>query len=155
MISNKESFLSVAREAHQEMTRLFEEGRTPKPDGSQGYIVKLDLKQRSFKNALVAVTFAGIYFEALTYFVARQISKSKATRVDKAGYHDKLVELGVTDWSLLQAAETFRINRNDLVHEKAIPASVVNWEEVRFAESCADKAIEFVTTVHAVLTDVN
>lgn len=151
MISNQEAFLSVAREAHQEMRRLVEEGRTPKPDGSPGYIVTLDPQQSSFKQALIAMAFAGIYFEAHTYFVARLQSKSQAEKVDRAGYRDKLVALGVTDDELLAAAESFRQDRNHLIHEKAMPAEEVNWAEARFAQSCADKAMEFVAAVQSAL----
>lgn len=152
MISNLEAFLSIAREAHEEMKRLVEEGRIPKPDGSPGYVVTLDPEQRSFKQALIATAFAGMYFEALTYFVARRQSKAKAERVDHAGYRGKLLALGVTDEALLIAAESFRHDRNDLIHEKAMPAEDMNWAEVRFAQSCADRAMEFVAAVQKALT---
>lgn len=151
MIFNKEIFRSVAREAHQRMKHLLEEGRTPKPDGSPGYIVKLDPEHRAFKQALIVVMFSGAYFEALTYYVARQVSKSKADKVGNASYRKKLVSLGICNDELLQAAEAFRADRNDLVHEKAIPATDLNWEKARFAESCADRAIEFVASVERLL----
>lgn len=133
------------------MRRLDAEGRTPKPDGSPGYIVKLDPQRRSFKQALIAVAFAGIYYEALTYFVARQTNKSQARKVDSADYRGKLVALGVADTSLLCAAEAFRVNRNDLVHEKAAPAEEVDWVQVRFAQSSADEAIHFIAAVQQAL----
>lgn len=153
MISNKGIFLSVAREAHQQMKRLLEEGRTPKPDGSPGYIIKLDPEHRAFKQALIVVMFSGVYFEALTYYVARQVSKSKADKVGNASYREKLVALGISDEELLHSAEAFRADRNDLVHEKAIPVSDINWAKARFAESCADKAIEFVASVERLLVN--
>lgn len=148
VVSNLEAFLSVAREAHQEMSQLVQEGRTPKPDGSPGYIITLDPEQRSFKQALIAIAFAGIYFEALTYFIARRKSKSKAEKVDKARYHGKLIALGVKDEALLAAAKSFQEVRNDLIHEKAVAVEEV---EARFAQSCADRAMEFVAAVQSAL----
>lgn len=151
MISNQEAFLSIARSAHQEMRRLQDEGRTPKPDGGPGYVITLDPEQRSFKQALIATAFAGIYFEALTYFIARRKSKSQAEKVDKARYRGKLIALGVGDEALLGAAESFQQDRNDLIHEKAIAVEEVDWTEARFAQSCADKAMEFVAAVESAL----
>lgn len=151
MISNQEALLSIAREAHQEMTRLVHEGRTPKPDGSPGYVVKLDPQQGSFKQALIVMAFAGIYFEALTYFIARLKSKTHAKKVDKARYRGKLILLGVRDDALLDAAESFQQDRNDLIHEKAIAVEEVDWTEARFAQSCADTAMEFVAAVKRAL----
>jgi hypothetical protein len=145
-------FLSVATDAHAEMKRLVEEGRTPKPDGTPGYILALDPEHRSFKQALIVVTFAGIYFEALTYFVARQKSKSQAEKVDGARYRGKLERLGINEEALLQVAESFQLDRNDLVHEKASPAAEVDWGEVRFAQSCADKAMDFIVAVQRALS---
>jgi len=137
------------------MKRLLEEGRTLKPDGSPGYVVKFDPEQRVFKQALIAITFSGIYFEAFAYFVARQISKSKAEKVDKArGYRAKLEELGVEDAGLLEAAESFRKSRNELVHEKAAPMAEIDFAEAHFAESCADKAMEFIALLHQSVANV-
>jgi hypothetical protein len=154
MISNQEIFLSIARSAHQEMRRFLDEGRTPKSDGSPGYVITLDSERRSFKQALIATAFAGIYFEALTYFIARRKSKSQAEKVDRARYRGKLIALGVRDEALLGAAESFQQDRNDLIHEKAIAVEDVAWSETRFAQSCADNAMEFVAAVERALAAV-
>ena len=151
MISNFDIFLSIAREAHSEMKRLDEEGRVPKPDGSPGFVVTWDPERRSFKNALIATTFAGVYFEALTYFIARSQSAAKAEKVDRAGYREKLIELGVTDNALLDAAVLFRLDRNDLVHEKAVPIEQFDGSKARFAQSSADKAMHFLECVQRAL----
>lgn len=133
------------------MRRLDEQSRSPKSDGSDGYVVVWDPQRRSFKQALIAVAFAGVYFEALTYFVARQQSKSQARKVDSAAYREKLIALKVTDELLLQAAESFRQDRNDLMHEKAAPAEEMDWSQARKAQQSAGKALEFVVSVERAL----
>jgi len=151
MISNLHTFLAIATEAHREMRRLVDESRTPKADGMPGYVILLDPQRRSFKQALITVAFAGIYYEALTYFIARETSKSQAAKVDGADYRGKLEALGITDKALLQTANSFRLDRNDLIHEKAVPADEIDWVQARFAQSCADKAIEFISAVQLAL----
>ena len=152
VISNLETHLSIALDAHSEMVSLMAKGRRPKPDGSPGFVITLDPDRKCFKKALITSAFAGIYFEALTYATARHISKTKAVKVDKAKYREKLEELGVTDVALLEAAEKFRKDRNDVIHEKALPASEFSWSEGRFAQDCADSAIEFIMSVRLELT---
>lgn len=151
LISNLATFRAIAVEAHEEMRRLDDQARSHKPDGSDGYVITLDPTCRSFKQALITVAFAGVYFEALTYLVARQQSESQARKVDRAAYREKLVVLKVTDELLLQAAESFRLDRNDLMHEKAAPVEELDWSQARKAQRCAGKALEFIESVERAL----
>jgi hypothetical protein len=153
MISNRDVYLAIAEEAHAEMTRFFDASRKPKPDGSPGYIVTLDPSRGSFKQALICIAFAGMYFEALVYVTARtRLSKTKAAAIDSGPYEKRLEALGVTDLALLQAAQEFRAARRYLVHEKAILPTEIASEEFWMAQDVANNAIAFVRGATAALS---
>ncbi|MGE3924678.1 MAG: hypothetical protein AB7G13_17235 [Lautropia sp.] len=69
MLSNARTYLSIATDALAESERLDAAARRPKPNGETGFIVTIDPEQRAFKQSLVAIVFAGVYFEALLYIV--------------------------------------------------------------------------------------
>jgi hypothetical protein len=154
MISNVDVYLAIANDSHAEMTRQFNAGRRPKPDGSPGFIVTYDPSRSSFKQALICIAFCAMYFEALVYLVARtRLSKSKAEEIDRFNsYARRLESLGVHDQSLLQSAETLRSARRDLVHEKAILPTEIGSKPVWRAQSVADDGIAFVHAVSQALS---
>jgi hypothetical protein len=152
MISNMDTYLSIARESHSEMERLFNAARSPKPDGSPGYIITYDPNSGSFKQALITIAFSAMYFEALTYFTARKrFSKTKAADICGMWYENRLEPLGITDKPLTDRAKLFRLARNDLIHEKAIIPSELGSSTIRFAQQTANESIEFVLTVRSQL----
>ena len=153
MISNVETYLAIAREAHAEMKRLDDESRRPKPDGSPGFIVTYDPEGRSLKHAMIAIAFAGMYFEAAVYVLARQkLSKAKAGEIDGMLYERRLPALGLIDQSLIDGAKALREARKDLVHEKAITPDELKTATFRFAQKSADQALAFISQLHGVLT---
>lgn len=153
MISNVETYLAIAQEAHAEMKMLGDESRRPKPDGSPGHIVTPDPERRSYKHAMVAIAFAGMYFEAAVYLLARQkLSKSRAEKIDGMPYEHRLPALGITDESLLDGAKVLREARKDLVHEKAITPEELKTATFRFAQKSADQAVAFINQLHGMLT---
>jgi hypothetical protein len=62
MITNVDIYFTIAAEAQAEAERLENVARRPNPDG--GFIITYDPERNSFKNSLIAITFAGIYLEA-------------------------------------------------------------------------------------------
>lgn len=153
MISNVETYLAIAQEAHAEMKRLDDESRHPKPDGSPGFIVTYDPEGRSLKHAMIAIAFAGMYFEAAVYVLARQkLGKAKAGEVDCMLYEHRLPALGLIDQSLIDGAKVLREARKDLVHEKAITPDELKIATFRFAQKSADQALAFIRQLHGVLT---
>lgn len=153
MISNVETYLAIAREAHAEMQKFDSESRRPKPDGSPGHIVTFDPNHRSFKHAIIAIAFSGMYFEAAVYLMARhKFSKTKAAKIDRMPYEQRLVEIGVSDQSLVDAATALREVRKDLVHEKAIMPEELKMATCHFAQKSADQAINFVNKLHGLLS---
>jgi hypothetical protein len=153
MISNVDVYLAIADESHAEMTRLFNAGRRPKPDGSPGHIITYDPTQASFKQAMICIAFSAMYFEALVYLVARtRFSKTKAEEVDGQNYEKRLELLGVLDPTLLQAAKKFRDARRDLVHEKAILPAEIGKKPIWRAQAVADDSIAFVRAVSGALS---
>src|SRR6516165_7253703 len=118
MITNIDVYFAIAEESQAEAERLENLARRPNPDG--GFIITYDPERKSFKNSLIAITFAGIYLESLLYIVG--VKKFGRDEYDKKydrkkSYEDKLRLFGVTDETLLAEAKHFREMRRDLVHE--------------------------------------
>jgi hypothetical protein len=127
LVSNLDVYLSIAEEAVAESERLEKLARTPMAEGEPGFIIRYDPERKSFKNSLVAITFAGIYLEALFYIVG--ISRFGRIEYDNSHdrktYEQKLALFGVSDPVLLRRCEHFRKMRKDVVHEKAVEVSAM------------------------------
>lgn len=122
LISNLRVFLSIALDAAGEARRLGQEARTARPDG--GYIVRLDPEQRSFKQSLIAIAFAGTFFEALLANVGiERLGTQEYEKLRWKKWEDRLRALGITDERVVASCKRFREARNDLMHEKPI-----DWE---------------------------
>jgi hypothetical protein len=152
MTSNLHIYLSLAQNALRTAKRFTTAHRKPRPDGQPGYIITYDPKQKSFKHSLIAIVFAGIYFEALVYIEGvRLLGKSKYKKISNAKYEVKLRALGMDDKSLLENCERFRKSRNDLVHEKADDFKSSK-TKLRFAQVEAQHAIDFILRVTQLLS---
>lgn len=152
MISNLNVYLAIAEESLAESEWLEQSARAPKPDGEPGFIITYDPKQRSFKCSLIAITFAGIYLEALLYVVGvRRLGKSEYMKIDRKCYEEKLQSMGLTDSELLATCKRFREVRNDLVHEKAMEVFEVTEAKFHIAQRQARDALSFVKQVAELL----
>lgn len=144
VISNHLVYLEIARETLTRSQRLSRRNRTELP-GGRG-IVRFDRGQRSFKAALIAIAFAGMYLEALLHLVgARRLGVKEYERIDKSTYEDKLKALGVTNSGVLLDCKRFRETRRDLMHEKAYHPRF--GRELRFAQEEAAHAVALVERI--------
>ena len=120
LITNVSIYGAIAIEAFEAMQELVESGRRLKEDGSPGWILQFDPNQKSFKQAMVAIVFTGMWLEALLHLlIVRDHGEEKFREIDFKPYEEKLRFIGIDDNSILKAAARFRIARKELVHEKA------------------------------------
>lgn len=155
LLTNLHIFRAIAEEAHAEAQRLDSTAKTPKPDGSPGYVIALDPNRSSFKQSLIAIAFSGVYFEALLYLRGTQLMGARWRKeFDRKTYEVKLASLGVTDQSLIQSAERLRKVRKDLVHEKATPVAKLGaMSNTYWAQEEAAAAISFIREVSVALNN--
>jgi hypothetical protein len=118
------------------------------PDGS-GYIIKLDPSRTAFKQSLIAIVFAGIWFESFIFVVATQrFGNDTAKRIDRKRYDARLRDIRITDPALFTDADRFQDSRKDLVYEKVD----ADWAtHLRDAHDEAKHAVEFVRRVEQLL----
>lgn len=121
LFTNINIYREIAEDACEAMWELDKVGRTPKNDGSGGYVLNYDPDRRSFKNAMVVIVFTGMWLEALLHQIIVDIhGEDKFNKVDRSfNYERKLELIGVTDSTLLGKVKRFRESRKELVHEKA------------------------------------
>jgi hypothetical protein len=152
MMSNADVYLAIAEEALSQSEKFQTAARTPKPDGSPGFVIKYDPDQRSFKQSLIAIIFSGVYLDALLYIVGiERLGRTNYQTIDREHYEAKLEHLGATDKDLLASCKRFRNARNDLVHEKALAINEPNAEPFYTAQEEAVHAVQFVKRVANVL----
>ena len=144
VVSNQRIYLEIAQEALAKSEFLSRRQRKESPGGST--LIIHDPRQRSFKQSLIAIAFAGIYLEALLHLEgSRRLGIKAYERIDKSRYEDKLVALGFTAADLLADCKRFREARKTLEHEKAFhPRSQ---REIRIAQVEAAHALAFVQRV--------
>ncbi len=149
MITNVDVYFAIAAEAQVEAERLENLSRRPNPDNPDGFVIAYDSERKSFKHALIAITFAGIYLECLLNIVGnRHFGRKKYNKKhDHKCYEKKLMLLGITDEALLEDAKNFRKVRRDLVHEKAIELDDLSPYAANFAQHEAKRAVSFVKTI--------
>ena len=149
MITNVGVYLAIAEEALAESERLEKEARRPKPDGEPGFIVTYDPEQKSFKNSLVAIVFAGMFLDALFYLVGvERFGKTQYNKKhDNKSWEEKLELFGLSDKSLSEEAEHCRKRRRELVHEKAVRTSDLTADTIYMAQEEAKRALSFVRQV--------
>jgi hypothetical protein len=145
---NAKVYRDIAEQAYEEAVRLDRSSKTPKLDGSPGYVIAFDPSRRSFKQCLIAIAFSGIYLEALLYLKGVELHGQQwKNKHGRKTYEAKLRLLGVTDDSLLHGAKRLRESRNDLVHEKALPLEEVAAEVRRKAQTEAAFAVVVIQQV--------
>jgi len=143
--SNVWSFYDIAHESHEEMERLIEEGKRPKPNGEKGFIQTYDPKKRSFKNAFITIVFCGVYLESLLHILmVKRCGKSAAKKNDRATYEEKLKIIGITNLDIFAECKHFASVRREIVHEKAHLDS----GEVRTAQTEANRAFKFISQLN-------
>jgi len=148
MLSNLTTYLAIAEEALAETLRLDGLARIPKPDGQPGYVVAIDVNRQSFKQSLIAISFAGMYLDALLYIVGTvRLGVAEYLKIDRKTYEEKLSLLGVSDAKLLATCKRFRETRNDLTHEKAVDIDKAGDHEFRMAQREAAACVSFVKDV--------
>lgn len=120
IITNVSVYKAIALEAHQEMHDRLNASRRPKDDGSPGWVITFDPHQTSFKQAMIAIVFTGIWLEALLHLqLVRKHGRDAYGDYDFKSYADKLAALGCNDSTILDSARRFQESRRELVHEKA------------------------------------
>lgn len=145
MITNLEIYLAIAEEAHSDMRAAMAKGITPKPNGEPGFVMRSEPDRRSFKQAMIAIAFAGMYLEALIYIVLQnRFGRTNALKLDRLPYEDRLKELGITDDDLHNRVKVFRDARKDLVHEKAVAVADIGNQVRHVAQDAADNAMSLV-----------
>lgn len=119
VLSNIDVYASIAEEAFVDMEQRLAEGRKPRSDG-EGWVLSFDPTQKSFKSALVYITFSALWLEAFLHLrIASQLGKSRSKDVDRKSYEEKLEILGVSDGELSCSLAEFRDLRREIIHEKA------------------------------------
>lgn len=120
IFSNSDIYRSIAIEALascEEALALFR-----KPAEGGGHCIEWDPTRRSFKQAFVAVVFAGMRMEShLWLFGCGVLGKARYAKVDPKKLELRLAPLGIHDDALKKALQTYRETRARIVHEKAVP----------------------------------
>ena len=152
IITNIDVYWSIAEEAHGAMEAGLAESMTPKPNGEPGYIIRWDPNRRSFKNAMVAIAFAGMYIDALLYIALQsRLGRADALKVDRLPHEERLERLGVTDAAVLTRVKAFREAQKDLVHEKAVELADIGGQPVHTAQGTADSAMSLMRDIRGLL----
>lgn len=119
------------------MKELETSHRSPKSDGSEGWVYKYDTDQKMLKYAMITIVFTGMWLEAfLHHKIVEKYSKEKFHEYDYRPYEDKLKLLNISDTSIENNVKRFRNCRKELVHEK----SYLDSGEIRIAEKEAENA---------------
>ena len=144
VITNVSTYKAIALDAHSRMHELTNAGRRPKDDGSPGWVITIDPEQGSFKQAMIAIVFTGIWLEALLHLlIVRDHGVKKFEEYDFKSYADKIQLLGCTDLMIIDAARSFQLCRKELVHEKAY----LDKGQIRKAQDEADNAHKLILAI--------
>lgn len=137
VISNISVYKAISEEAYLRMRELIDTGRSRKPDGSEGWVIKYDPEQKSFKQSMISIVFMGIWLEALLHLkIVSKFNVKKFKDYDHKTYEEKLKLLGFDDVDQLKMVEKFRKCRKALVHEKAH----LDVDEMKVAQEEAENA---------------
>ena len=137
-------YLMIAREAAENMDKELSKIMRPKPTGEAGFVITFDPERKSFKEALIAIVFSGIYLDAVLHIqIAKKLGLHQCKTLDKASYEVKLRKLGCTDESIINDAQRYRLSRREVVHEK----SYLNKYSMNIAQDEARLSIDLVERV--------
>lgn len=117
-------YREIAEAAGAEAHALWRHAQALKTAEHAAHVLGPDPAQLCFRQSLIAITFAGIYLEALlheagTARLGADWAVHWAHRVDER----KLAGLGIADPELIEATRRFREGHHNLAHEKAVFAS--------------------------------
>lgn len=147
--SNVNIYAAIAEEAFADMEERLANECRPGTDGN-GWIRTFDPSQRSFKSALVYITFSAMWLESILHLrIADRLGKSRAKRFDRKSYEEKLEFLGVSDTDLSRSLCEFRDLRREIIHEKAY----FEQSEIRFAQKEARKVRRMIRNVQGKLDE--
>lgn len=147
-ISNALIYKQISEEAYLKMVESSEEGRRPKDDDSEGFILTFDPNHTSFKQSMIVVVFTGMWLEAVLHqLIVSKHGEKKFKEYDFKSYRDKLTLLGVSDAVLLNDVDNFKTTRKELVHEKAY----FDLGEIKVAQSEAKLAHKIMMRVSSEL----
>ena len=147
--SNISVYKSIAEDSFLQMKEHIESNRSPKPDGSKGWVIKYDPDNHSFKHAMISLVFTGMWLEALLHQkIIEAFDENKFKDYDFKPYEEKLKLLGITDSSIIDRAEKFRKSRKELVHEKAH----FDNGEIKTAQSEAENARQLLLSISDALS---
>ena len=123
--------------------------------GPQG-IITFDPDQTSYRQGCIAVVFAGMYFEAVTYLVAHlRGGRGLADQIgDVRRYGRKAAELGLRAEWIQEGCDRLQGARNDLVHEKCLDLNGKDDHQFLKTPSLQDEAefaVGFVKCIDAIL----
>jgi hypothetical protein len=142
VFTNVSIFRAIADDAHEQMCELMSAARRPNPTG--GWIITYDPKSASFKQACIAIVFAGVWLEAAAHLaIVREHGIDQAKLYDRRSYEDKLRFLGLSEEQVIDRAKRLRVARRELVHEKAH----MDAGEIRRAQDEAESAHELLVAL--------
>ena len=144
-------YREIALEALEMSQRELDAHRRPRDEGSGGHIMSFDPHSASFKQAMVAIVFAGMFMEALLWIQGtRKLGVDAYRPVDKKALEERAQALGITDADLIADLKAYREVRKELVHEKAVPFSQ-DKSPTRVAQVEARKAADVMERLAAAL----
>lgn len=150
VLSNVDVYAAIAEEAFADMERRAAEDRRPKANG-KGWIISFDPTQKSFKSALVYITFSALWLEAILHLRITSLhGKSLSKNADRKTYEEKLKILGVNDEELSCSLVEFRDLRREIIHEKAF----FDQNKSRVAQDEARKVQQLMLRVRDKLAEV-
>ena len=146
--SNLHTFGEIAGDAYEQMRAIQDIQQKPRSDGSEGLILTYDPSRQSFKQAVIAIAFFGIWIESLLHIlIVDRFDEKTFLKYDFKSYRAKLELLGFADVPLLDSIDKFQIARKHLMHEKAHLDS----GRLMFAQIEAQRAHEIFRAIEAEL----
>ena len=155
LISNLDVYWSIAKESHALMQKELDERITPKSDGTTGNIISWDPERRSFKQAMICITFCGVTQDAAIFIkLVDKFGRAEAIKIDNKTreVEKRLALLGINDADLLNRSIEFRSIRKEVVHEKAIDLDDISGEQFKTAQNGANQAITYLDNLLNVLS---
>ena len=153
IVTNSRVYRQIAEEALQSAIAEMSTHRSPRDDGQPRQVIRYDPEQRSFKQSMVAVVFAGMYIESRLWIVGCQLlGRDAYRRLDQKAIEERLRPLGIDDASLIADCKAYRESRKDLVHEKAVPIHE-DRSPLRVAQDEAKMAVQLMIRVDEALKE--
>ncbi|MEK6725220.1 MAG: hypothetical protein AABY54_01525 [Deltaproteobacteria bacterium] len=150
IFSNVDIYKAIVDESYSEMKSI-DAGSKVQREGGEGWVKQYDPESRSFKKAMIITVFTGMWLEAsLHLLIVRKFGEQKFKDYDFKSYRDKLVLLNISDQSLLDEVDKFKLTRKELVHEKAYFDKGV----VKMAQSEAELAYSIVQRLSVAFSQV-